>query len=317
MAEPMCKIALPSGVQAVILPFGAVLHSLQVPDRNGVLGEVLMGPKDPRDHRHARGFHGATVGRFANRIGSARFTLNDETFDLSANEGPTCLHGGIDGFDRRDWQVLDHRADRVTLGLFSPDGDQGFPGDLEVEAEFALSEPGTLTLTYRARVSRACPVSITSHGYFNLVGGGPVRDHLLCINAQRYLPVDAALIPLGAPRPVADTMFDYRALRPVLRQGDPGIDHCFCLEVGEEMHEAATLYDPVSGRVMQITTNQPGLQLYTVNSPAVDVPVNHALCLEPQAWPDAPNRPDFPNAILEPGESYFHQTRLAFTTRSK
>lgn len=317
MAEPVCQIALPSGMQASILPFGAVLHSLLVPDRDGQLGEVMMGLASPADHRKIRSFRGATVGRFANRIGNARFALEGQSFALSANEGATCLHGGAEGFDRREWQVLDQHAHSVTLALHSPDGDQGFPSDMDIEAEFTLSEPNTLSITYRARVSRACPVSITSHGFFNLAGGGPVRDHLLSIKATRYLPVDGANIPVGAPQPVEGTAFDYRAPRPVLRAGDRGVDHCYCLDPGEGLHAAAVLYDPVSGREMQLCTNQPGLQLYTVNTPSNDLRAHHALCLEPQAWPDAPNRPDFPDAIQRPGETYHHHTQLAFSTRSK
>ncbi|WP_415182634.1 aldose epimerase family protein [Phaeovulum sp.] len=316
MAETVCEIALPSGMRASIVPFGAVLHSLRVPDRNGQLGEVLMGLPRPHDHRQTRSYRGATVGRFANRIARARFRLDGATYTLGANEGATCLHGGAEGFDRRDWQIKDHRADRLTLTLHSPDGDQGFPGDLDVEASFTLSAPNTLSITYRARVTRACPVSVTSHGFFNLAGGGPVIDHLLSINAARYLPVDSANIPLDAAQPVAGTAFDYRAPRPVLRDGDPGIDHCYCLNI-HSGQPAATLCDPVSGRVMQLCTNQPGLQLYTVNTPTGDLPAHHALCLEPQAWPDAPNHPDFPDATLRPGETYHHQTQLAFTTRSK
>ncbi len=275
-----------------------------------------MGLAKPSDHRRTRSFRGVTVGRFANRIARARFALDGQSFELSANEGATCLHGGAEGFDRREWQILDQRAHSVTLALHSPDGDQGFPGDLDVEAEFSLSEPGTLTLSYRARVSRPCPVSITSHGFFNLAGRGPVNDHLLCINAAKYLPVDGVNLPLGAPQPVAGTVIDYRAPRPILREGDPGVDHCFCLNAQNDQ-PAATLYDPMSGREMRLSTNQPGSQLYTVDTPSGDLPAHHALCLEPQAWPDAPNRPDFPDAILRPGDTYHHQTQLTFTTRSK
>ena len=316
MAEPICHIALPSGIQASILPFGAVLHSLRVPDRNAHLGEVLMGLPDPQNHRQTRSYRGATVGRFANRIARARFVLDDQGYALSANEGTTCLHGGVEGFDRRDWQVLEQSPHSVTLALHSPDGDQGFPGALDVQAEFTLSDPNTLSITYRATVTRACPVSITSHGFFNLAGGGSVRDHLLRIDAAQYLPIDDASLPTGAPQPVAGSAFDYRAPRPVLRSGDPGVDHCYCLDTAEGMRTAAELYDPASGRVMQLCTNQPGLQLYTANSPAPDLPAQHALCLEPQAWPDAPNRPDFPDATLRPGETYHHKMQLIFTTRS-
>lgn len=312
VGEKALTIGLPSGIRAAILPFGATLHRLRVPDLNGQLGDVVLGLPDPAGHRHMRSFRGTTIGRFANRISGAHFTLDGAEYRLDANEGPNTLHGGSEGFDRRDWEVAAHWMSAVTLRLASADGDQGFPGALEVEAEFALTPPATLTITYRAHVSRACPVSITSHGFFNLAGGGHIGDHMLQIAAQHYLPVDDQMIPLSEARDVAGTALDFRTSRQV---GDTDFDHCLCLDPAAGLREVATLYDPASGREMRLESNQPGLQLYTVNTPNVDLAPHHAVCLEPQAWPDAPNHPDFPDAILRPGETYENQIRFVFSTR--
>ncbi|KEO52612.1 aldose epimerase family protein [Thioclava pacifica] len=308
---PALCIGLPSGVRAEILPFGATLHSLQVPDRSGVLGNVLVGLPDPNAYKRQRSFRGATIGRFANRIAGAGFTLNGERHTLSANEPPNCLHGGTDGFDRRKWEVVAHWMSALTLRLESPDGDQGFPGALSVEADFVLTPPATLSITYRATVSRACPVSLTSHGFFNLSDGGPIDDYMLQISAQHFLPVDTALLPAGAPQSVSGTEFDFREAKVLLRRKSSGYDHCFCLEPTEELREIATLYDPKSGRELRLSSDQTGLQLYT-DKRADAAP---AVCLEPQAWPDAPNRPDFPDAVLRPGETYLNRIEFAFSTR--
>lgn len=310
--EKALTIGLPSGIRAAILPFGATLQSLRVPDRNGQLGDVVLGLSDPAALRGERSFRGTTVGRYANRIAGARFTLDGTEHRLDANEGANTLHGGAEGFDRCEWEVAAHWMSAVTLRLASDDGDQGFPGALEVEAEFALTAPATLTITYRARVSRACPVSITSHGFFNLSGGGHIGDHMLQIAAQHFLPVDDQLIPTGALRGVAGTPFDFRKPRPM---GGEDFDHCFCLDPAEGMREVASLFDPASGREMRLESNQPGLQLYTVNTPNAELAPHHAVCLEPQAWPDAPNHPEFPDAILRPGETYENQIRFVFSTR--
>lgn len=310
---PMLCIGLPTGVRAEILPYGATLHSLKVPDRAGTLKNVLVGLPNPAAYQRQRSFRGATIGRFANRITGARFTLNGERYELSANESPNCLHGGADGFDRRKWEVVAHWMSALTLRLESPDGDQGFPGELSIEADFALTPPATLSITYRATVTRACPVSITSHGFYNLADGGQIGDHLLQISAQHYLPVDDARLPESTPQTVSGTEFDFREERPLLHDEGTGYDHCFCLEPSESLREVAVLYAPETGREMRVSSDQPGLQLYTDAQSGMP----SGVCLEPQSWPDAPNHPDFPNAILRPGEAYLNRMRFAFSTREE
>ncbi|MEO1952169.1 aldose epimerase family protein [Thioclava sp.] len=303
--ESELEIGLASGMLVRIDPKGARLTSVVLPSDDGPV-ELLIGP-DPK--QKTRDFHGATIGRYANRIAGAQFTLDSEQFQLDANEGGNCLHGGGEGFDQCDWTVVAHWINAATLRLESPDGDQGFPGNLVAEVSFAVSDPETLSITYRACCDRACPVSLTSHGYFNLAGGGSIADHRLKLNAKKVLEVDGEKLPVGGPRDVAGTRFDFREPAPALGPDGAGFDHNFCTGSGG-MREVAVLSDPASGRSMTMLSNQPGLQVYT--APSGDS--FNAICLEPQAWPDAPNRPEFPSTILRPGVEYVNRIRLQFSS---
>jgi len=330
----MIRLSLPGGIEADILPRGATLHALRVPDAAGRVDDILLGA----DPDAGRGFFGVTVGRFANRIAGARFMLEGKAHDLSANDGAHCLHGGPEGFDLRDWQVAAQDARSVTLTLVSPDGDQGFPGRLEASVTYALvanDGAGRLEIAYEANSDRPTPVSLTNHAFFNLGGhvADPPRlrgieDHVLTLAASRYLPVDEEGIPVGSPQPVEGTPFDFRQPRRIgeaLRSGHPqllarrGYDHCLCLE-GQGFRQAASLADPASGRRMSLWTDQPGLQLYSGNfldgqmagKGGTAYRMGDALCLEPGAWPDSPNRPDFPDSILRPGEVWRHRMALDF-----
>ena len=337
----MIRLGLPGGLSADIDPFGAALVALRVPDAAGRPADVLAGVPDPRT---GRGFFGVTVGRFANRIAGARFDLDGAAHRLSANDGAHTLHGGAEGFDRRDWEVVDRSGTAVTLALVSPDGDQGFPGRLEARVTYGVQDNGAadpggvgrLAITLTATADRTTPVSLTNHAFFNLDGTDDpaairaVDDHRLTIAAARYLPVDDAAIPLGQPpQPVADTPFDFRVPRPIgqgLRSGHPqllrvrGYDHCFALD-GGGLRPAAVLQAPRSGRRMTLWTDAPGLQLYTGNGLDGTVAgkagaayrMGDAVCLEPGAWPDSPNRPDFPACILRPGTVYRHRMALEFS----
>ena len=324
----MIRLALPSGVWAGIDPLGATLTALVLPDRAGRLADVLLSPAT----RGGGPYMGVTVGRYANRIAGAAFALDGTTHRLSANDGPNCLHGGAEGFDARDWQVAESEPRGVTLRLSSPDGDQGFPGRLTAEAAYALSEDAAgvrLALTLTATTDRATPVSLTNHAYLNLSGGDEtIEDHRLGVAARRYLPVTPAAIPLPeAPAPVAGTPFDLRTparLGERLAAPHPqiaamgGIDHCLALD-GHGLSAAATLAHPRSGRRMVLWTDAPGMQVYTGNGLS-GVALRGggvarrwgAVCLEPGAWPDAPNRADFPSAILRPGAVYRHRLLWVF-----
>lgn len=310
-----------TGLRLAVLPFGATLCSLQVPVGNG-RREVLLGCA-PADYPRQQGWLGAVAGRFANRIGGAYLAYGGEAWWLDANQAPHCLHGGRDGFHRRPWQRLAQEADRLRLGLLSPDGDQGFPGRLEVQLEYRL-EGWELVVEFRAQCDKPTPVSLTSHAYFNLDGGGDVRDHRLLLRADHYLPSRPDGIPL-APAPVQG-VFDLRRGRRLGRDwlSHPqqaqagGYDHCF-LNHGEGQDWLARLESSDGRLAMEVITNQPSLQLYSGNGLGGTPDRNgghyadHAgLCLEAQQVPDSPNRPELGNPWLLPGDSYHHLTHYRF-----
>ncbi|MDP1028775.1 aldose epimerase family protein [Sphingomonas sp. KR1UV-12] len=313
-----------SGVTVRLTDYGARLTRIDAPDRDGRPARVLLGFDDPADYLVEAGqgggaYLGATCGRVANRIAGAAFTLDGIRYPLAANEGANQRHGGPLGFDRALWELVEADATHVILSHHSPDGDQGYPGALTATAAFTLT--GTeLAIVYTATTTRPTHVNLVSHGYFNLSGraDGPdsIADHHLRIAADAYLPVDPAQLP-GTPQPVAGTPFDFTRSRPIgealavddeqLRLGR-GYNHNYGLP-GRGMREAAWLHHPASGRTLTVTTDQPGLQLYTGGW----LPQPHTgLCLEAQAWPDACNRPDFPTTRLDPGALYRAETRLRF-----
>ncbi|WP_306891321.1 aldose epimerase family protein [Ancylobacter amanitiformis] len=328
-----------AGFEVAILTFGAAVQALHVPDRDGVSADIVLGHDSLAPYASDRRYFGAAVGRYANRIQGGSFTLDGITCHVPANDGPNALHGGPDGFDRRVWSVeaiTDGPAPSVTLGLVSPDGDQGFPGTLAVRLTYALTGPRELSIAFEATTDRPTLVNLTHHGFFNLAGvaeGGDVLDHVLTLAADSYLPVDALAIPRGGPAPVAGTPFDFRTPKAIgadirsaqeqLRLGR-GYDHNYCLSGGRTRAPrfVARVEHPGSGRVMELLTDQPGLQFYSGNF--LDGTAegkfgrlhrqSDAFCLEPQAWPDTPNRGDFPSARLDPGETYRHVSLYRFST---
>ncbi|MDO5648260.1 aldose epimerase family protein [Paracoccus sp. (in: a-proteobacteria)] len=312
-------IAQPGGLSAVILPFGATVHALHLPDGT----DVLAGLPDPADHADIRSYRGTIVGRWAGRLPGATYPDPDtgETVALTPNPTGHSQHGGPDGFDRRVWDVVDRTADAVTLRLISDDGDQGFPGRAEVTARYAI-KADALIMDYRVTVTRPCPVSLTNHAFFNLAGGGPIGGHQLTVMTDRALTPDADFIASTNPEPVEGTPLDFRSPRelgPVIAHPDlaflGGLDHAFWLaDQITDLRPVARLTDPASGRSMLVETNQPILNVYTANRPKGGRLDPHgAICLEPHLWPNAPNRPDFPDSILRPGAEYRHLTRLSFT----
>jgi aldose 1-epimerase len=326
------------GLEARIMTYGASLQALLVPDAAGRRDDIVLGHDTFEGYLARRQFFGATVGRYANRIAGARFTLDGTEVQLAANNGANALHGGLEGFDRRNWRIIaiddgDHPA--VTLAYTSVDGEEGYPGTLEVELTWRLTGPMDLRLDMSARTDRPTVVNLTNHSFFNLAGacsGRNILDHHLTVAADHFLAIDAGAIPLAQPPcAVADTPFDFRAgvevgarIRndhPQLRVGR-GYDHNFCLgPTSGEPRFAARVAEPASGRVLELFTNQPGLQVYSGNF--LDGSTggkggrlyrqSDAMCLEPHAWPDTPNRPDFPTARLLPGEVYRHATLYRFT----
>ena len=320
------------GVSARILSYGATLQSLIAPDRAGRGADVVLGYDDLASYVDHPNYFGVTVGRYANRIGGGRFDLDGKSYRLPQNDGANSLHGGGHGFDTAAWRVVSVHggpAAQAVLGLQSPDGDAGYPGTLDVTVTYALDDDGALTIAYAASTDKPTVVNITNHAIFNLAGegaAGGVLAHRLTVPATAITPVDAARIPTGALRPVAGTAFDFRRPRVIaeaVRDGRDaqirigrGYDHNFALDAGLTTTPklAARLEDPLSGRVLEVLSTEPGLQVYTGNfldgtllgKAGHLYRMGDGIALEPQKFPDAPNKPQFVSARVDPDEPYRH-----------
>jgi len=328
-AAPRLYALSAGGVTVTVSDYGARLTRIDAPDRHGRSARVLLGFDRVEDYlaeagRDGGAYLGATCGRVANRIAGASYVLDGERHRLHPNEGPNQRHGGPVGFDRAVWTVLHADAGRVVMRHSSPDGDGGHPGDLEAGASFTLSDDGELAVVYHATTTRPTHVNLVSHGYFNLSGvaGATVGDHRLRIDADAVLPVGADHVPTGERRAVAGTAFDFRQFRrlgeamaaddPQLRLGR-GFNHNYCLN-GAGLRQVARLEHPASGRSLTVSTDRPGLQLYTGGWLGGAFVPHEGLCLEAQGWPDACNRSDFPSTRLDPGQVYRSEVRLRFGT---
>jgi aldose 1-epimerase len=321
-----------NGVSAKIITYGATLLSLMAPDRQGKSADVLIGYDGVDGYLKKPDYFGVTVGRFANRIGKGRFTLDGKTYQLPLNDKVNTLHGGTDGFSRKPWKIVsvkDGAQASVVLALTSPDGDQGYPGTFQATVTYSLDDAGALTIKFEGKTDKPTVVNMTNHAIFNLGGEGSalgVLNHKLTMPASAITPVDDTLIPTGELRPVAGTVFDFRQPRVIgdgLRDGrDPqivagrGYDHNFALDKGltASPQLAARLEDPVSGRVLEVLTTEPGVQIYSGNFLDGTVlgknghmyRMGDGLALEPQKFPDAPNKPSFVSARVDPGKPYSH-----------
>jgi aldose 1-epimerase len=330
------------GVSARILTYGATLQSLLAPDCSGRVADVVLGSDDLASYVSRPSYFGVTVGRYANRIAGGRFSLDGATFQLPANDGRNSLHGGGRGFDKVVWRVvsLDSAPQpRVVLAHTSPEGDSGYPGRLDVTVTYALDAQGALAITFDATTDRPTIVNMTNHAIFNLAGEGApggALDQLLTIPAQAFTPVSADLIPTGELRAVAGTPFDFRAPRRLaqdIRDGRDeqlrfgrGYDHNFALDKGVTAAPelAARLEDPASGRVLELLTTEPGVQVYTGNfldgtyagKSGHIYRMGDGIALEPQKFPDAPNHPTFVSARVDPGRPYRHAMIYRLSCRS-
>jgi aldose 1-epimerase len=331
---PVHRITLENanGIRAEILTYGARLHRLEAPDKNGHLADILMGTETLAGYEADTAYFGTMVGRCANRIRKGRFRLAGAVYQLAVNHGEDHLHGGPVGFDQAVWQIEATSAPpqpSVTLRHTSPHGDQGYPGRLEVQVTYCLDQADRLTIECLATSDAPTIVNLANHAYFNLSGDcrRPIDDHLLWIDADRYTPVSAAVIPTGELAPVAATPFDFRVPTTIgsridaeheqIRRGE-GYDHNFVLNrPGHLEGPAAWACHPDSGRLLTVYTTQPGIQFYSGNHITAAVPGKnqvenqrrHAFCLETQHFPDAANHDHFPSVALRPGERY-HQTTL-------
>ena len=322
------------GVEARIMTYGAVLVSLKVPDTAGKLDDIVQGfdSLDGYIQNPPPPYFGAVVGRYGNRIAKGRFTLDGKEYKLAVNNGPNALHGGLRGFDKVVWTAKSPDTQSVELTYVSKDGEEGYPGNLTSTVTYSLNDNNELKLEYRATTDKDTVLNLTNHSYFNLAGqgSGDVLGHQIMINADRYTPVDAGLIPTGELPKVEGTPFDFRqphAIGERINAADQqiklggGYDHNFVLNrSGASLELAARVTEPTSGRVMEVLTTQPGMPFYTGNfldgsfkgKGGKVYQRRYALCLETQHFPDSPNHPAFPTSELKPGEEYHYITVFRF-----
>lgn len=311
------------GMTVKIMQLGGIITELWAPDRAGKPSNVVLGFDTLNEYLAGHPYFGAIIGRYANRIANGRFNLDGKTYALAKNDGPNHLHGGIEGFDKKLWgaRILPATAQAVAVELTrtSPDGEEGYPGTLAVKVRYTLTSSDELRIDYDATTDKPTPVNLTNHSYFNLAGGGSVLDHILEIAADRYTVIDAGLIPTGELAPVEGTALDFRVPRPIgariveTMDSTKGYDHNFVLRSGGgALTVCARVEEPSSGRVMVVETTEPGVQLYTGNL----LDAQHTgFCVETQHFPDSPNKPGFPSAVLRPGQPFRSTTFYRFSAR--
>lgn len=324
-----------AGAELCITNYGAKIVSLMVPDRDGKLTDVVTGHKSIADYLTSEEpYFGAICGRYGNRIAKGRFEIDGTVYDqLAINNGPNSLHGGLKGFNAKVWDATQKDTQTIELQLISPDGEEGFPGELHTTVTYQLTDDNEVIISYRAVTTKPTVLNLTNHSYFNLSGAGDpyVGDHLLQINADYYLPTDETAIPYGSKEKVEGTPMDFRTPHTVgerinddfeqLRFGK-GYDHTYILnKEGEELSFCARCNSPKTGIVMETFTTEPGVQLYTGNwmtgnfegKPGQRYPERAALCLETQHFPDSPNKPEYPSTLLRPGETFVSTTIYKFS----
>lgn len=325
-----------SGMEVAVTNYGAIVQRILVPDRDGQYADVTLGYDTLEGYLGDHPYFGAVVGRYANRIAGGKFSIGETEYILATNNGPNSLHGGNKGFDKVLWDVLtENVASSVTMRYVSADGEEGYPGALTTTLTYTLTDESELRIDYSATSDKPTPVNLSNHSYFNLAGSGSgdILDHEVMIAADYFTPVDNSLIPLGTLRSVDGTPFDFRrptvigeridASNPQLEYG-MGYDHNWVLnrEAGDDMVLAARVYEPESGRVMEVFTTEPGLQFYTGNfldgsiagKDGASYEHRNGFCMETQHYPDSPNHPNFPSTILAPGDVYQSTTVYRFST---
>jgi len=335
------KLKNKNGMEVHVTNFGAIITSILVPDRDGKMGDIALGYNDVSGYINAvdKPYFGAIVGRYGNRIANGKFTIDGEEYTLATNNGPNALHGGVIGFDKVVWDAeakISSGGQQVILKYLAKDREEGYPGNLQVQVTYTLNDQNQLLVDYHATTDKATPVNLTQHTYFNLKGegNGDILGHELTLHASHYTPVNETLIPTGELAPVAGTPFDFRKAKAIgrdieqdneqLRFGG-GFDHNWVLNEAPRgaMRPAAEVYEPTSGRLMTITTTEPGIQFYCGNfldgrlkgKSGQSYVHRGGFCLETQHFPDSPNQPKFPTTILKPGQTYKTQTVFGFSSR--
>jgi len=326
-----------AGMEVKIITYGGRITSLKVPDKNGEFEDVILGFDSISQYTSDNPYFGALIGRYGNRIAGGKFSLDGEEYQLPQNDGQNSLHGGDKGFDKVVW-TAEVPADSTSLVLTykSKDGEMGYPGNLDVQVTYTLNEDNSLDVDYEAETDKKTVVNLTQHSYFNLTGDfdNTILDHEVVINADQFLPVDETLIPTGEIRDVEGTPFDFTEAKIVGKEIETeneqlklglGYDHCWVLDdQSEDMHFAASAYDPESGRFMVVSTTEPGIQFYTGNFLDGTLPQQggegtyakrSGFCLETQHYPDSPNQEKFPAVVLNPGEQYSSKTTFKFSVK--
>jgi aldose 1-epimerase len=323
----------PNGIKAKIMNYGATLVSLEMPDRDGSLADITLGFDTLDGYFTEHPYFGVIVGRYANRIGKGRFVLDGVEYKLATNDGSNHLHGGIKGFDKVVWKVNEVKANdniaAVKLSYLSKDGEEGYPGNLTCSVVYTLTKDNELRIDYEAKTDKTTVINMTNHAYWNLAGqgNGDILGHELMINADKYTPVDEGLIPTGEIKNVKDSPMDFTkpmAIGSRIDEVKGGYDHNYVLNSGGgKLTLAARVYEPTTGRVMEIYTIEPGIQFYSGNF--LDGSItgksgkvykkHYGFCLETQHFPDSPNKPKFPSVVLKPGEKYTTVTVHKFSTK--
>jgi aldose 1-epimerase len=329
------QITSKNGSSVSITNYGGIVVSLRTADRTGRLADVVLGHDNLDGYLKVHPYFGAIIGRYGNRIGKGQFRLEGKDYKLATNDGANHLHGGIKGFDKAVWKARSSGSNAIELTYLSKDGEEGYPGNLSVKVTYALNDSGELRIDYEASTDRATVINLTNHSYFNLAGQGEgdVLNHRVTLHADRFTPVDSGLIPTGELRPVRGTPFDFTrgaAIGARIRDNDEqlrlgrGYDHNFVLNSsGGQLAKAAEVFEPTTGRVMEVLTTEPGVQFYTGNF--LDGTITgkagkvygqrSGFCLETQHFPDSPNKPAFPSVVLRPGQQYRSTTIYRFSAR--
>ena len=324
------------GVVIEFLNLGGIITSIKTPDRDGHISDIALGFDDPKQYLDGHPYFGAIVGRFANRIAGGTFSLGGEMYKLAINNEPNHLHGGINGFDNVFWEIEPLKNENgIQLSYTSKDGEEGYPGNLKIMVNYVLKNDNTLKVKYQAQTDKTTVINLTQHSYFNLSGdfSRNILDHELQLNADKFLPVDSTQIPTGDFQLVSESPFDFRIPKAIGKEIETeneqmlfgnGYDHCWVINnPNKAIVKAASLYHPKSGRVMEVYTDQPGIQLYTGNFLDSTLPSKtggtygprSGLCLETQHFPNAPNEPNFPSTILKPNETFTSETWFQFSVK--
>jgi len=323
------------GAEAKIMTYGGIVQSLTMPDRNGQFADIVLGFDNVDDYVKGSPYFGCLVGRYGNRIGNAKFTLEGKTYELAKNNNGHSLHGGIKGFDKVVWKVVSAGKQHLELNYISKDGEEGFPGTLNVTATYKLTDDNELRLDFKAKTDKATVVNLTHHSYFNLKGqgNGDILGHEVFIDGDRTTPVDSGLIPTGEYAYVEGTPFDFRKPTAIGARIDaqdqqlqygPGYDHNWVINKAMgKLALQARVHEPTTGRVMEVISDQPGLQFYagnfldgTLTGKGGKVYQRRTgFCMEPQHYPDSPNKPQFPSVVLRPGETYKNTIIYKFSSK--